>query len=108
MENADLHCIATNQCPICIAPINELPDVPYPTRDHRVYAVAYQAADVESLKKRDGVKHINNALWHITDFQVYKIVKPDIVQNFALVQSPNAQNFGGLYWKVWGCAWAQF
>ncbi len=73
MENANLHCIATNQCPICIAPNNELgelPDIPYATRHHKGYAIAYQAADEERLKD-NGVKNINNALWHITNFQVH-------------------------------------
>ena len=86
MENANLHCIATNQCPICIAPNNELgelPDIPYATRHHKGYAIAYQAADEECLKD-NGVKNINNALWHITNFQVHQIVKPDILHTLLL------------------------
>ena len=86
MENANLYCIATNQCPICIAPYNELgepADIPYATRHHKSYAIAYQAADEERLK-HNGVKNINNALWHITNFQVHHIVKPDILHTLFL------------------------
>ena len=73
IENANLYCITTNQCPICIATNNELgelPDILYTTYYHKGFAIAYQVANKECLK-HNGVKNINNALWYITNFQVH-------------------------------------
>jgi len=67
MENVMIHGITSNRCPICIAPpdeFGELPDAPYDTRLHPRYDTAYHNSDVEQLES-DGVKNVNNALWHI-------------------------------------------
>lgn len=67
MENVMIHGIYSNRCPICVAPPDEfgdLPEAPHDTRRHSGYAKAYKNADVDQLKS-DGVKNINNAIWHI-------------------------------------------
>jgi len=66
MENVIIHGITSNRYPICIAPpdeFGELPDTPYDTQPHFRYAAAFHNSDVEQLES-DGVKNVNNALWH--------------------------------------------
>ena len=86
MENVMIHGITSNRCPICIAPpdeFGELPDVPYDTRPHPKYAAAYHNSDVEQLDS-DGVKNVNNALWHIPHCEPHEIVRPDTLHTLLL------------------------
>lgn len=86
MENCSLHGIVHNQCPICIASVNELGELtnePYAPRPHREYAIAYQKSDLASLRL-SGVKNINNALWHFTNYQPQDLVKPDTLHTLLL------------------------
>ncbi|KAF8414436.1 hypothetical protein EV426DRAFT_579176 [Tirmania nivea] len=86
MENATIHGIASNHCPICVAPPNEfgeLSERPYEIRPHPQYAVAYQNTDVQQLEA-DGVKNINNALWYIPHCEPYGIVRPDMLHTLLL------------------------
>ena len=86
MENATLHCIATNRCPICVAPVTDfgnLPDQPFEFRPHPKYASAYQASDAGSLREW-GIKNINNAFWHIPNLEPHELVKPDTLHTLLL------------------------
>ena len=68
--------ITSNRCPIYIAPADEfgeLPDTLYDTRPHSRYAAAYHNSDVEQMES-DGVKNVNNVLWHIPHWQPLEIV----------------------------------
>ena len=81
IENCTLHGIATNRCPICTSPpdaLGELPKKPFAPRQHDKYAADYKRSDVSRLHQA-GVKNINNALWHYTNFKPQEIVKPDIL-----------------------------
>ena len=54
MENATLHCVATNRCPSCIAPVGECSEIPnqaYDFRLHPSYAAAYENKSVASLRE---------------------------------------------------------
>ena len=54
MENATLHCVATNRCPSCITPVGkfrEIPNQAYDFRPHPSYAAAYQNKNVASLRE---------------------------------------------------------
>jgi hypothetical protein len=86
MENVMIHGIFANRCPVCIAPPDEfgqLPNAPYPTRPHPSYAAAYQHSDVKKLAS-DGIKNINNALWHIPNLEPHEIVRADILHTLLL------------------------
>ena len=86
MENVMIHGITSNRCPICIAPpdeFGELPDAPYATRPHPSYAAAYHNSDVKRLES-DGVKNVNNALWHIPHCEPHEIVRPDTLHTLLL------------------------
>jgi len=53
VENVMIHGITSNRCPICIAPpdeLGELPDAPYYTQPHPRYAAAYHNSHVEQLE----------------------------------------------------------
>lgn len=85
MENANLHCININRCPTCTARPDELgliSDEKLPPREHMVYAQALQYGDKDVLIQ-DGVKAINNALWHV-DVEPRDLVRGDLLHNIYL------------------------
>jgi len=64
MENATIHAIASNRCPVCIVPVKmlgEYSETGYPRRSHADYITAHRESDTLSLNEQ-GVKNINNAL----------------------------------------------
>jgi len=80
MENVMIHRISSNRCPICITSPNEFRELvnpPYASRQHSKYAAAFHHTDIHILNS-DGVKNINNALWHIP-IQPHEIVRLDIL-----------------------------
>ena len=86
MENAILHCVATNRCPSCIAPVGEFGEIPnqaYNFRSHPSYAAAYENKNVASLREWE-VKDVNNAFWHIPNLYPHELVKPDILHTLLL------------------------
>jgi len=86
MENVIIYGITSNHYPICIAPpdeFGELPDTPYDTWPHSRYATAYHNSDVEQLES-DGVKNVNNALWHIPHYEPHEIVRSDTLHTLLL------------------------
>lgn len=69
IENCTLHGIATNQCPVYIAPADTFGEFSQsPSPRARQYAAYYQRSDVLSLRQAR-IKNINNTLWHVTGFQ---------------------------------------
>ena len=86
VENCNLHGVSHNQCAICIASTDqfgELPDQPFTPRPHATYATAYRKLDAQSLREY-GVKNINNALWHLTNFQPHDLIKPHTLHTLYL------------------------
>jgi len=80
IENIMIHRISSNRCPIYITPPNEFGELvnpPYASRQHAKYAAAFHHTNIHILNS-DGVKNINNALWHIP-IEPHEIVKPDIL-----------------------------
>ena len=85
-ENATLHGVANNRCPICTSPTDKLGDYSetvYPNRSHTEYAQAYKNSDAASLNA-DGIKNINNALWSMPNLQPPDLVRADILHNILL------------------------
>jgi len=64
MENATIHAIASNHCPVCIVLVEKLgkySETGYPRHSHANYITAYRESNALSLNKQ-GVKNINNTL----------------------------------------------
>jgi len=64
MENAIIHTIASNRCPVCIVSVEKLgeySETGYPRRSHADYITAHRESDALSLNVQ-GVKNINNTL----------------------------------------------
>ena len=81
MENVHIHGVLTNRCTICTCSVNEigeLPKVPLPNCDHLAYKTLYQSADYGALAA-DGMKTINNLLWHIGNVTPPSLVRPDLL-----------------------------
>ncbi|KAF8431879.1 hypothetical protein BGX38DRAFT_1227804, partial [Terfezia claveryi] len=86
MKNVMIHGILSNRCPVCIAPPNEfgdLPDTPYDTQQHSWYATAYYKSNLQVLES-EGVKRINNALWHISNCEPHTLVRMDTLHTILL------------------------
>ncbi|KAF8448465.1 hypothetical protein BGX38DRAFT_1189143 [Terfezia claveryi] len=52
----------------------DLPDTPYDTRQHSQYATAYHKSNLHVLES-DGVKRINNALWHLPNLEPHTLFR---------------------------------
>jgi len=64
MENAIIHTIASNHCPVCIVllkKLGEYSETGYPRHSHTNYTLAHRESNVLSLNKQE-VRNINNAL----------------------------------------------
>jgi len=86
MENATLHGIASNRCPICITPtetLGEHVETGYPIRRHADYHAAYIESDMSSLNIH-GVKNIRNALWSVPNLNPLDLIRADILHNMLL------------------------
>ena len=86
MELATIHSIASNRCPVCIAPTNnlgEIPDTPYEPRPTKHYIAAYNNPDIASLRS-DGVKNISNALWQVLEINPPSLVRADMLYTIHL------------------------
>ena len=86
MENATIHGIASNRCPICTTPtekLGEYADSTYPVRSHASYAMTYGESDALGLNMQ-GVKNIHNALWSIPSLNPPDLVRADILHNVLL------------------------
>ena len=86
MENARIHAIATNRCPICTCPVDELGDLAnpsHPSRPYNRYGAAFKNSE-KGILAADGVKQINNALWHIPGIIPSDIAKPNLLHNIYL------------------------
>ena len=86
MENATLHCVATNRCTSCIAPVGkfgEIPNQAYDFHPHCSYAAAYENKNIASLREW-GVQDINNAFWQIHNLYPQELVKLDILHTLLL------------------------
>ena len=86
MENATIHGISNNHCPICVSPtdrLGEYLEAVYPTRAHEDYAVAYSQSDTAGLSAH-GVKNIKNALWSVPQLNPPNLVRADILHNILL------------------------
>ena len=80
MELATIHSIALSRCPVCIAPTNDLGEIPdnsYEPRPTKYYIAAYNNSDMASLRS-DGVKNISNALWQISEINPPSLVRVDM------------------------------
>jgi len=54
MENATIHTIASNHCPVCIVPVEKLgeyPETGYPRRSHANYITAHRESNALSLNE---------------------------------------------------------
>ncbi|KAF8418455.1 hypothetical protein BGX38DRAFT_1147505 [Terfezia claveryi] len=86
MENVMIHGILTNRCPVCIAPPNkfgDLPDMPHNPRQYSRYATAYRKSN-QAVLQTDGVKQINNALWHVLNLEPHTLVRGDTLYTLYL------------------------
>ena len=86
MELATIHSIASNRCPVCVAPTNdlgEIPDTPYEPRPTEHYIAAYNNSDIASLRS-DGVKNISNALWQVSEINPPSLVRADMLHTIYL------------------------
>jgi hypothetical protein len=86
MENATIHGIACNRCPVCVCPVDELGEnsgVGHHMRAHVDYAAAYKASDAASLNAY-GIKNIDNALWSIPNLNPPQLIRADILHNILL------------------------
>src|SRR5258706_2335323 len=86
MELATIHSIASNRCPVCVAPTNdlgEIPDTPYEPRPTEHYIAAYNNSDIASLRS-DGVKNISNALWQVSEINPPSLVRADMLHTIHL------------------------
>ena len=86
MENATIHGLTKNCCPVCICPLDELGELSeteYPIRLHADYAAAYEISDTPSLNAY-GVKNIKNALWSVPSLNPPDLIRADILHNMLL------------------------
>ena len=87
MENANIHGMLANRCPICPCHPDQLGDF-HPGkilehRNHRQYKQLYSRADYGTLRA-DGMKSVNNALWHLRSIHPSDLVRPDILHGIYL------------------------
>jgi len=86
MENATIHAITSNPCPVCIVPVEKLgkySETGYPRCSHADYITAHRESDALSLNEQ-GVKNINNALWSLPKLNLPDLVRADILHNILL------------------------
>ena len=86
MENATIHGISNNRCPICVTPADELGEylpTGYPTSSHKDYAALYNQSDGKGLSEYD-VKNIKNALWSVPNVNPPDLVRADVLHNMLL------------------------
>ena len=86
MENATIHAISSNRCPVCVIPPNKLGEnlkTSYPTQLHEDYAAVYGHSYAVGLSA-NRVKNINNALWSVPNLNPPDLVRPDILHNVLL------------------------
>ena len=86
MENATIHCMSSNRCPVCTIPTEELGEylvTGYPIRSHEDYANAYRQSDAVGLNAH-GIKNVHNALWLIPGLNPLDLVRADILHNILL------------------------
>ena len=87
METANIQGMLVNRCPICPCEPDQLGDF-HPgkileQRNHRQYKRLYAHADVVNLRA-DGMKSVNNALWHLQSIHPPDLVRPDILHGIYL------------------------
>ena len=86
MENATIHCMSSNRCPVCTTPTEKLGAylvTGYPICSHEDYAIAYRQSDAAGLNAYS-IKNINNALWSIAGLNPPDSVWVDILHNILL------------------------
>ena len=86
MENAMIHCMSSNRCPVGTTPTEKLGGylvTGYPIRSHEDYARAYRQSDAAALNA-NGIKNVNNALWSIPGLNPPDLVRADILHNILL------------------------
>src|SRR5258706_1527498 len=86
MENVNIHGILTNHCAICPCPpkdMGELPREPTTPWNHIRYKRYFVRADYNSLHA-DGVKPVNNVLWHFTNIEPPSLVHVDLLHGIYL------------------------
>ena len=86
MENATIHCMSSNRCPVSTTPTEKLGEyrvTGYPIRSHHDYARVYGQSDAAGLNAH-GIKNVNNALWSIPGLYPPDLVRADILHNLLL------------------------
>ena len=85
-ENLSIHGIMGKRCAICPCPIDQLGDYQQellPPRDHKQYRRWYLSSEYDSMSA-DGIKIINNALWHLRNIIPTELIRPDILHGIYL------------------------